>query len=104
MPPETLGRLSFLDRSLYTYTFLAGRSAMCMYVFRRSFSTVHPTLRRQGYPLRHPREGNFLLAWIVPFIMGYYCLLDIVRRTHNIYIPHGCIHTVQYDYELVDLL
>ena len=62
-----------------------------MYVFRRSFSAVHPTLRRQGYPLRHPREGNFLLAWIVPFITGYYCLLDIVRRTHNIHIPHGCI-------------
>ena len=62
-----------------------------MYVFRRSFSTVHPTLRRQGYPLRHPREGNFLLAWIVPFITGCYCLLDIVRRTHNIHIPHGCI-------------
>ena len=62
-----------------------------MYVFRRSFSTVHPTLRRQGYPLRHPREGNFLLAWIVPIITGYYCLLDIVRRTHNIHIPHGCV-------------
>ena len=73
-----------------------------MYVFRRSFSTVHPTFRHQGYPLRHPREGNFLLAWIVPFITGYYCLLDIVRRTQHTHSTR--LYTVQYDYELVDLL
>ena len=79
-----------------------------MYVFRRSFSTVHPTLRHQGYPLRHPREGNFLLAWIVPFITGYYCLLDIVRRTHNIHIPHGCVQysmtmnlQIYYEYRMI---
>ena len=56
-----------------------------MYVFRRSFSTVHPTLRRQGYPMRHPREGNFLLAWIVPFITGYsvYWTSSVVHTTYT---------------------
>ena len=106
--PQKLLVVSHFWTDLFIHILLADRSAMCMYVFRRSFSTVHPTLRRQGYPLRHPREGNFLLAWIVPFITGYYCLLDIVRRTHNIHIPHGCVQysmtmnlQIYYEYRMI---
>ena len=70
-----------------------------MYVFRRSFSTVHPTLGRQGTS----KGGELPASMDCPFHYGL-LLFTGHRLLYKQHTHSTRLYTVQYDYELVDLL
>ena len=104
VPPETLGRLSFLDRSVYTYTF--SQQECDVYVrFSPKFFYSSPYPQTSRIFPETSKGGELPASMDCPF---HYGLLLFTRHCSS-YTQH--IHstrpnTVQYDYdyELVDLL